>query len=147
MIGRSIQCHWLYISANTTMKTRMIFSTLFCLILVSIIFAQGDITPSHSRRGNEITFNCEYFGMGEIRIRVVSFHADGSNDTEIFVDGSTRTTEVATFTVTPSDEKAAYCEVGGGTMSTDLVYFGGEYDVRTLYMQVVLFCNLIVVYA
>ena len=81
--------------------------------------AQGDITQSQSRDGNEILFNCESFGNGEIEVRVVSLYADG---TEIFVDESTITT--ATFTVTPSVEKAAYCEVGG--MSTDLVYFGGE---------------------
>ncbi len=86
--------------------------------------AQGDITQSQSRDGNEITVNCESFGNGEIEVRVVSLYADGSNDTEIFVDESTSTTAMARFTVTPSVEKAAYCEVGG--MSTDLVYFGGE---------------------
>ena len=85
--------------------------------------AQGDITQSQSRDDNEITVNCVSFGNREIEIRVVSLHVDGSNDTEIFVDESTSITE-ATFTVIPSVEKAAYCEVGG--MSTDLVYFGGE---------------------
>ncbi len=111
--------------ANTTMKPRTNFSTLFCLILVSIIFAQGDITQSQSRDGNEITVNCVSFGNGEIEIRVVSLHANGSKDTETFVDEPISST-VATFTVTPLNEKAAYCEVGG--MSTDLVYFGGEYE-------------------
>ena len=56
-----------------------------------------------------------------ITIGVVSLRADSSNDTETSIGTSTHT---KTFTVTPSDEKAAYCEAGG--VSTDLVYFGGE---------------------
>ncbi len=107
--------------ANTTMKPRTNFSTLFCLILVSIIFAQ-DITQSQNREGNEITFNCESIG-NEITIGVVSLRADGSSETSMDMD---RNSHTKTFTVTPSDEKAAYCEVGG--VSTDLVYFGGEYE-------------------
>ncbi len=82
--------------------------------------AQGDITQSQSRDGNEITFICESFG-NVITIGVVSLHLDGSYGTETSMNMNTHT---KIFTVTPSDEKAAYCEVGG--MSTDLVYFGGE---------------------
>ena len=102
------------------MKLKTSFSTLLFFMFVN---AQGDITQNQSRDGNEITVNCVSFGNGEIEVRVVSLHADGSNDTETFVDEPISST-VATFTVTPLNEKAAYCEVGG--MSTDLVYFGGE---------------------
>ncbi|XP_064389993.1 uncharacterized protein LOC135337904 [Halichondria panicea] len=105
------------------MKLKASFSTLLFLMFISKSLAQGDITPSHSRQGagsNEITFNCESFG-NVITIGVVSLHADGSSDTEISMDTNTHT---KTFTVTPSDEKAAYCEVGG--VSTDLIYFGAS---------------------
>ncbi len=110
------------------MKPRSNFSTLFCLILVSIIFAEGEVVPSHTRQGNNITFTCVSFNQGEIRIQVVSVSADGSNRAAVLVEGPTTAfSAMVTFSVTPSDEKAAYCEVGDNFMSTDLVYFGGEY--------------------
>ena len=101
------------------MKLKTSFSTLLFLMFVSA--AQGDITQSQSRDGNDILFNCESFG-NVITIGVVSLRADGSSETSMNTNAHTKT-----FTVTPSDEKAAYCEVGG--VSTDLVYFGGEHII------------------
>ncbi len=112
------------------MKLKASFSTLLFLMFISKSLAQGDIIPSHSRQGagsNEITFNCESFG-NLITIGVVSLRADSSSDTETSMDTNTHT---KTFTVTPSDEKAAYCEVGG--VSTDLIYFGGEQIITYYY--------------
>ncbi len=104
------------------MKPRTNFSTLFCLILVSRILAQDQ---SISRQINDITFTCEYFPQQGVRVQVISFSADGSNHTAVYEnEGMTRYTATATFNVTPSEEKAAYCKVGD--ISTDLVYFGGE---------------------
>ncbi len=102
-------------------------STLLFLIFVRKSLAQV-ITTGQSRQGNEITFTCESFDQEAIKIRVVSVIADGSNGTAPFVNVSrTSTTAMARFTVTPSDEKAAYC--GAGNVSTNLVYFGGEYKI------------------
>ncbi len=80
---------------------------------------------SISRQENDITFNCMYFIQQGVRVQVVSVSANGSNHAAVPVEGSTTPfSAVATFSITPSDEKAAYCEVGD--ISTDLVYFGGE---------------------
>ena len=109
------------------MKLKASFSTLLFLMFISKSLAQDDVTPSHSRQGNDITFNCESFG-NVVTIGVVSLRADGSNDTETSMNMNTHR---KTFTVTPSDEKAAYCEVGG--VSTDLIYFGGEQIITYYY--------------
>ncbi|XP_064389992.1 hepatocyte growth factor receptor-like isoform X4 [Halichondria panicea] len=104
-------------------------STLLFLIFVRKSLAQV-ITTGQSRQGNEITFTCESFDQEAIKIRVVSVIADGSNGTAPFVNVSrTSTTAMARFTVTPSDEKAAYC--GAGNVSTNLVYFGASPVLKT----------------
>ncbi len=91
--------------------------------------AQDQIMSSISRQGNDIRFTCEYFLQQGVRVQVVSVSADGSNRAAVPVDGSTSLFSAqAAFSVTPSDEKAAYCEVGD--ISTDLVYFGGEYKMN-----------------
>ncbi len=106
------------------LKTNFYTVTLLFLMLVSKSFAMdNNATTGWSRQGNEITFTCRSVAE-EIRIRVVS--ADGStaqpaNDVR---RSHNSTTEGITFTVTPSDEKAVYCDVGN--VSTDRVYFGGE---------------------
>ncbi len=110
------------------MKSRTNFSTLFCLILVSRILAQAGQLPdqSISRQGNDIRFTCEYFTQQGVRVQVVSVSTDGSIRAAVYDNGPmTAFTAMATFNVTPSDEKAAYCTVGD--ISSDLVYFGGEY--------------------
>ena len=110
---------------SRAMKLKTNLTTLLFLMFVSKSLAQ-DAT---SREGNEITFTCVSFtNQGEIRINVVSVTADGSNPALLVNQSTTAFSAMATFTVTPSDEKAAYCEVGD--MFTDLVYFGGEYKIN-----------------
>ncbi len=85
---------------------------------------QGVVISDQSRQHNEISFTCMFFRSQreDIWIRVASA-ADGSNPTAPPVavsNYSSTTTALTTFTV--SEDKAA---VGG--VSTDRVYFGGEY--------------------
>ncbi len=109
------------------MKLKTNFSTLLFIIFASK--SAQDVTTGRSRQGNDITVTCESFPkQGDIRIQVVSVSADGSNSTAPLVNLSTSMTAftaMATFNVTPSDEKAAYCEVGRD-LATPLVYFGGK---------------------
>ncbi len=101
------------------MKVKTNVSTLLFLIFVSKSLAQ-EIIPRQSRQGNEITFTCSSETQELITIQVIN--ADGSNPTTpVAVFG---TFAMATFTVTPSDEKAAYCEVGD--LITERIFFGGE---------------------